>query len=137
MTANRVTLIGRLGTNPEFRTTNNGAKVATFRIATEERWKKDGERKSRTTWHTVETFMQGTVKFLEAYVQKGDLVEVTGILRYDEFEKGGVKQSRAKIAMSGPQHQLTVLQGSRSNGASQPDEPADRDFQPEIDEPVC
>ena len=38
-------LIGNVGRDPEIRTTTGGSKVATFSIATTERWKdKDGER---------------------------------------------------------------------------------------------
>lgn len=49
---NQVQLIGRLGNEPEVRTTASGDKVANFSVATTETWVKDGERKSKTTWIT-------------------------------------------------------------------------------------
>jgi len=43
---NRVTLIGNLGKDPEFRDTTNGNRVCSFSMATAERWKdRNGE------WH--------------------------------------------------------------------------------------
>ena len=39
---NKVTLIGRLGADPETRTTANGGKVATLSLATSRKWTKDG-----------------------------------------------------------------------------------------------
>ena len=62
---NRIHLSGRVGSDPEFRTLNNGGRVATFRFATEESWLVEGERKKRTTWHTVETFRPADIKVIE------------------------------------------------------------------------
>ena len=50
-TVNKVTLIGRLGQDPEIRFTGDGAAVASFSVATNESWKsKDGEMQERTEW---------------------------------------------------------------------------------------
>ena len=38
-TVNKVTLIGRLGQDPEIRFTGEGNAVATFSVATNESWK--------------------------------------------------------------------------------------------------
>ena len=44
-TLNKVLLIGRLGQDPEMRTTQNGQAVASFSIATNESWRnKEGEQ---------------------------------------------------------------------------------------------
>jgi len=101
---NQVELIGRLGNDPEFRTLNSGDRVCNIRLATTETWKNDaGERKERTTWHTVEVFGKGKVNAIEKCLRKGSLVHIIGQLRYDEYEKDGVKQVRAKINLSGPE----------------------------------
>ena len=52
---NRVTLIGNLGGDPEIRTLNDGGRIASFSIATSERWKDraSGEVRERTEWHRV------------------------------------------------------------------------------------
>ena len=51
---NKVILIGNLGADPEVRYTQNGAPVATFRVATTERWKgQDGQMQEQTEWHNI------------------------------------------------------------------------------------
>ena len=56
-TVNKVTLIGRLGQDPEIRFTGDGAAVASFSVATNESWKgKDGETQERTEWTKVTVF---------------------------------------------------------------------------------
>ena len=107
---NQVELIGRLGDNPLLRDLNNGERVCVIRLATSESWKDaNGERKDRTTWHTVEVFGKGKVNAIEKGLKKGSLVHIEGQLRYDEFETDGIKQVRAKITVSGPKHQILFL----------------------------
>jgi len=51
---NKVTLVGRLGADPEVRALKNGAKVARMNVATNESYKdNNGEWRDRTEWHTV------------------------------------------------------------------------------------
>ena len=47
---NKVILIGRLGSDPEVRYTQDGSAVASFSIATSDEWKdkETGEKKERT-----------------------------------------------------------------------------------------
>lgn len=116
---NNVNLVGRVGADVEIRSLNSGDKVATFRVATEESWKdrESGEWKNRATWHTVETFVPGIIGYLERNVSKGDLVDIEGMLRYDEYEKDGVKQVRAKISLKGPAHSVRIVKSAKPNGA--------------------
>ena len=51
---NRVTLIGRLGKDPEVRRLESGAAVAKFSLATSESYKdKEGNKVETTEWHNV------------------------------------------------------------------------------------
>ena len=55
---NKVMLIGNLGADPEIRHTQDGRKIANFRIATSEQWrdKHTGERREKTEWHRIVVF---------------------------------------------------------------------------------
>jgi len=131
---NKATLVGRLGNDPEIRSLNNGNKVATFRLATEERWKQGNEKKTRTTWHSITVYSQGTVKFLEQYAGKGDKVMVEGIVRYREFEKNdGSKGYATEIAVTGPQHSVEMLASAKPNGAGEKAQ-AESGFSHDLDE---
>ena len=51
---NKVTLIGRLGQDPEIRYTQSGSAVANATIATNDYWTdKQGEKQERTEWHSL------------------------------------------------------------------------------------
>ena len=79
---NRVTLLGRLGKDPEIRATQSGAQIASFSLATSETWtdKSSGEKQERTQWHQIVCFAAGLVPIIEKYMAKGDQVYVEGQL---------------------------------------------------------
>lgn len=106
---NQVQLIGRLGNDPEVRTTPSGDKVANFRVATTETWMKDGERKSKTTWIRIECWGNGTVNAIEKYLVKGSLVFVQGSLKIVEGEKEGVKVDYVSVKVSGAGSEVKFL----------------------------
>lgn len=111
---NQVTLIGRLGKDPEIRSLNNGDKVANFSIATSEHWKtKDGEKKEKTEWHNVVVW-GNLVKVVEQYVHKGDKIMVQGKLTTEKYEKDGIDRYATKIVLTGYDAKLLLL-GSKSD----------------------
>lgn len=74
---NQVTLLGRVGKDPEIHYTNNNKAVAMFSIATNELGK------DKTTWHNVKAWEQ-KAELVEKYVKKGDLLFVQGRIEYTE-----------------------------------------------------
>ena len=51
---NKVILVGRLGKDPEIRSTPGGQTVAKFTMATDEKFTdKSGEKQERTEWHNI------------------------------------------------------------------------------------
>jgi single-strand DNA-binding protein len=96
---NRVQLIGRLGKDPELRTTPNGTSVATFSLATDE---KKGKEK-RTEWHRVVTW-QRLAEISDQYLEKGSLVYVEGRIQTRQWnDRDGNKRSTTEIVASGMQ----------------------------------
>lgn len=80
MSVNKVLLIGNVGSDPEIRYTQGNNKVASFRIATSERYKdRNGETRENTEWHTIVVWGK-PVDFVEAYIKKGSMVYVEGKL---------------------------------------------------------
>lgn len=53
---NKIMIIGNVGSDPEMRFTPNGNPVTTFRVAVNNTYVKDGERKQDTEWFTVITW---------------------------------------------------------------------------------
>ena len=85
---NKVILIGNLGRDPEIRTTNNGAKVANFPLATSETWRdrQSGERRERTEWHRVVIFNENLIDVAERFLKKGSKVYIEGQLQTRKWQ---------------------------------------------------
>jgi len=77
---NKVTLIGRLGKDPELGTAGD-KQYCHISLATNESWKgKDGERHERTDWHNI-TIWGRSAEYVASRASKGSLVFVEGQLR--------------------------------------------------------
>lgn len=75
---NSVTLIGRMGKDPEVRRLESGAVVAKIAIATTEKYKDaSGQQHEKTEWHNVVAW-RGLAEIMEKYYKKGQLVYVEG-----------------------------------------------------------
>jgi len=94
---NIVILNGRVGKDAEVRNFDNGGQIAYFSLATTERWKKDGEKKERTDWHTIIVGIPVLVSLCENYVKKGRELLINGTLKYRDYEKDGVKRTIAEV----------------------------------------
>jgi single-strand DNA-binding protein len=78
---NKVILIGNLGADPEIRYSQDGTPVATFNVATTERWKgQDGQMKEQTEWHRIVAWRR-LAEICGEYLSKGSRVYVEGKLQ--------------------------------------------------------
>jgi len=78
-TVNRAIIVGRLGGDPKIRALQGGEKMASFSMATSERWRDaNGERKEKTSWHNVVVFNRTLVEVAEKYLRKGARCYVEG-----------------------------------------------------------
>ena len=83
---NKVTLIGRLGADPEVRYMPSGGAVANITLATNFRWKdKSGEKKESTEWHRV-VFFNRLAEIAGEYLKKGGQVYVEGRLQTRKWQ---------------------------------------------------
>ena len=98
---NQVQLIGRLGADAEIKTTNRGTRVATLRLATNERIKLgSGEWKEVTQWHQCVVWGELN-KVVEKYGKKGTQLMVTGSLSYREYvDSSGAKRQTTEIKVN-------------------------------------
>lgn len=96
---NAVQIIGNLGSDPEIRSTPNGAKVANFRVACSESWKdQSGNRNEKTEWVTCVAW-KVTADLVEKYLRKGGRVFVSGKLQTRTWEdkNGGGKRYATEV----------------------------------------
>ena len=84
-TFNRITIVGRLGRDPEMRYLPSGDPVTSFSVATDERWRtQDGQQQERTTWFRVSAFGR-LAETCSQFLHKGSYVYVEGSLSQQEF----------------------------------------------------
>ena len=114
---NKVQLIGFTGAEAEIRTTAAGKKVATLRVATSRYTKKGGEKRDYTTWHTIEVWSAGTVKWLEGRsLPTGSKVFIEGEIRHDRYtDNSGVERFFSKVVVATPQHEVKSLDKPEHN----------------------
>lgn len=114
---NKVTLIGRLGKDPEIRSVTSGDRVANFSIACSESWtdKRSGERKEKTEWINVVVWGDGLVGVIEKYVSKGDQIYVEGAFMTRKYEKNGEDRYVSECVVQGIGGKVVLLGGKKSD----------------------
>ena len=86
MSINKVILVGNLGKDPELRYTPSGVPVATFPIATSERFKdRSGQQQERTEWHNIVAWRQ-LAEICGKYLHKGKQVYLEGKIQTRKYQ---------------------------------------------------
>lgn len=114
---NKVMLIGRVGKDPEVRHLASGA-VANLSVATDESYKKDGQKIEATEWHRIQVWGR-LAEIVEQYVGKGRLVYVEGKIKTRKWEdQSGQTRYATEIVASS----LTLLdKGGQTAPANESD----------------
>lgn len=98
---NQVTLIGRLGKEPESKKLPGGAILTKFSIATSEKWMgKDGQQKQATEWHNIVTWNK-LAEICEKHLRRGQQVSVIGKLKTNSWTtEAGEKRFATTVSAS-------------------------------------
>jgi len=118
---NQVTLIGRLGRDPELKESSTGLAICSFSIATDEYSKSKGKF---TEWHKLVAF-GGTAESVAKYLSKGSQVGVIGSLSTSSWEDkthGDMRYSTSILV-----NKIDFLSG-RSESSTEPLDPSDEEI---------
>ena len=119
---NKAMIIGNLGNNPELRHTQNQTPVATFSVASTERWKdSDGNKQEHTEWHRVVAW-KGLAEVCNEHLSKGSKVFIEGKLR---TRKWGDQDGNFRYSTEIVVRDLEMLGGRQENSESVPDDGRD------------
>jgi single-strand DNA-binding protein len=131
---NKVTLLGRLGKDPEVRNFGNGGRVVNFSVATSERWKdSDGNQKERTEWHNVAIFNEKLSEIAEKYLRKGAQVYLEGQLQTRKWQdQSGNDRYTTEVVLPRFGGTLTLIGGKRDDGNDAPFTPTRGDIKREV-----
>lgn len=114
---NKVTLIGRLGADPEVRYMPTGGAVANINLATTFRWKdkQTSERKENTEWHRV-VFFNRLAEIAGEYLRKGSQVYIEGRLQTRKWQDQSGQDRYTTEIVASEMHML----GSKPSGGTAP-----------------
>lgn len=118
---NKVTLIGNIARDPEFRTFDNGNKVCNLRLITNETWTdREGVRQDRPEGHNIVIFNERIVDVAEKYLKKGDKIYIEGALRTRKWQdKDGNDRYTTEIEVQRYRGELQMLGGSAGAGGGE------------------
>ncbi len=122
MALNKVMLIGNVGNDPEVRYLESNpqnpatnAKVASFRLATTERFRdRNGELRENTEWHNI-VLWRNNADVAEKFIRKGSQIYIEGKLRTRQWtDQTGAKRYTTEVVGDTVQ-----LLGKRPEGEQQ------------------
>lgn len=98
---NNVQLIGHLGSAPEIKNFENGKKLASISLATNESYKNsEGKKVEETQWHKLVGWGK-IAEIAEKYTTKGSEIGVSGKLVYRTYEdKNGEKRTITEVQIN-------------------------------------
>jgi len=101
MSVNKVILVGNLGKDPELRYTPSGTAVATFSLATTERYKdRDGNPQKKTEWHNIVAWRQ-LAEICGKYLHKGKQIYVEGKIQNRSYDdRDGNKRYISEVVIN-------------------------------------
>jgi single-strand DNA-binding protein len=109
---NKAQVIGNLGSDPEVRYTPKGTAVATFSVATTERWKdQEGQPQEHTEWHRIVVWRK-LAEICGEYLKKGSKVYIEGKMQTRKWQdqQGNDRYTTEIIGTS-----MEMLSGQRNN----------------------
>lgn len=99
---NKAIIVGNLGRDPEMRSTQSGAQVANFTVATSRVYKdSSGQRQEETEWHRVVAWGR-LAEICGQYLQKGKQVYIEGRIQtrsWEDKESGQKRYSTEIVAL--------------------------------------
>lgn len=118
MNLNKAFIIGRLTRDPEVRSTPNGQNVATFALATNRYWTKDGQRQEFTEYHNIVAWGK-LADICSQYLKKGSMTLIEGRLQTRSWEgQDGVKRYRTEVIAENMQLGPRTGSGESNNNSN-------------------
>ncbi len=115
---NKIIITGRLGADPELKTSGSGTEYTNFSVAVDRRKEKDKERK--TDWFYCAAFGKLAV-FITTYFKKGDGIELSGRMENDRYkDKDGNNRDSWKLMIENAE----FTKGGSKAGNDATDQPA-------------
>jgi single-strand DNA-binding protein len=101
MSLNKILLLGNLGSDPEVRFMPSGKQTTQFSLATNRKYKLEGQLREETEWFHVVAFGR-LAEIASEFLKKGRQVFIEGRLRTRNWtDTGGQKHYRTEVIVEG------------------------------------
>ena len=122
MSLNKILLIGNLGSDPEIRYMPSGKKTAEFSLATNRRYKVEGQLRSDTEWFRIVAFGR-LAEICGEFLKKGKSVFIEGRIHTSNWvDNAGQKHFRTQVIAEGMRMIGAKNNGNESHASESPDE---------------
>lgn len=109
---NKVILMGNLTRDPEVRFTREGAPVASFTLAINNRVRQEGESKDDVSYIDLVAFGK-QADLIKNYLEKGSPLLVEGRLQQRRWEQEGQKRSKVEVVVQS----ITFMGGGKKSSS--------------------
>ena len=138
MSVNKVIILGRLGQDPELKTTPSGASVCQFSLATSESWTdRNGQKQEKTEWHRIVVWNK-LADLCNQYLSKGRQAFVEGKIQTRSWEdRDGNKRYTTEIVANTVQFiggQTAQMDNQSSYQQQQPAEQSNNSYQAPVED---
>lgn len=108
---NKAIIMGNVGRDPDFHTTNDGKRIVTLSVATSENWKdKNGQRQEKTEWHRVVVMSEHYCDLIEKFISKGSRIYLEGQTRTNKWKDADGKDNfRTEIIIGRYNGEVIIL----------------------------
>ncbi len=125
MYINKAFIYGNLTRDPELKSLPSGMQVASFSVATNRVWKKDGQKQESVDFHNIVVFGR-QAELVAQYLKKGSGVFIEGRIQTRSWDDktSGEKKYRTEVVAErvqfGPRTGGSGVGGGKTNATSAP-----------------
>ena len=125
---NQVNLVARIGKEIELKYLPSGSAIASFSVAINQDYKKDGQKVEKTSWFDITAFGK-TAENVNQYFNKGSMIGITGELEQQTWTaQDGSKRSKVIIKLQN----FTFIDRKQDNQQQQQQAPAPQQQQVQV-----
>lgn len=96
MNINKAIIVGRITRDPELKSLPSGGSVASFSVATNHTFVKDGNKSESVEFHNIVVFGKQAESSAQ-YLSKGQMVAIEGRIQTRSWDSDGGKKYRTEI----------------------------------------
>jgi single-strand DNA-binding protein len=116
---NKITILGTVGKDAEFKPDQDNTQRLCFMVATSENWvdKSTGQKQEKTEWHKVVIFNEKIISYAKDLIKKGTRVYVEGQVQTRKWtDQNNVERFTVEVVVPRFKGELIILKSAEQDG---------------------